>query len=98
MLLGESESQRSSEPIDTHNERFIVNQQLRSVLKWLSVEVVVLALWWFGPGNNHDDVSTKFSMLLVMHAYLLALLVNRGADPCQRWWRNRGHEQTDSST
>ena len=72
-----------------------VNQYIRTAAKWLSVEAVVLALWWIGPGNSHEDMSTKYSMLLVMHAYLLALLVTRGADPCQRWWRNRGTGQSD---
>ncbi len=73
-----------------------VNRYVRSAAKWLSVEAVVLALWYIGPHRQHEDLANQTSMLLVMHAYLLALLVTRGADPCQRWWRKRGDGQTDS--
>ncbi len=73
-----------------------INRYIRSAAKWLSVEAVVLALWYIGPHRQHGDLANQTSMLLVMHAYLLALLVVRFNEPCHFSWRWKRDGRTDS--
>jgi hypothetical protein len=66
-----------------------MNRRITTSLKWLCVEAVILGLWWIGPGNDEKSLSYKTSMLVIMHAYLIALVLTQWTGGCGMRWRER---------